>query len=346
MMALRPSVGFFLAVALAMASCGEIPEPEGFSVASSTTPVAGAGDVSVASGPATTAPNLAVPRRDADYVPEVLISTSQRLLLANPELTAPLDLGAALAGLGSIHAVDDLLGGLVVQQAGGSGDIVWLSAEGDEPEIVDDQGAELLDVGYAGGSPHAVVLVGDRQVDSIRLVDPERTEVVALDDGEEVIDLSASTGIYALAIEDQQCGDLRFFSSDGEELEVDGITQPPCPVPRRPAYGAVALSPDGGVVIYTVVSYRDDAIEVATELVAVDLTTGEYFRYKIGEDGDRITALSFDGRRAVYLRQSVGQTSVTVLPLVSEGQESPIDLLGATTVNSVAFTRWSVVSGL
>jgi hypothetical protein len=118
-------------------------------------------------------------------------------------------------------------------------------------------------------------------------------------------------------------------------------------VPRRPAYGAVALSPDGATVVYTVVSYRDDAIEVATELVAQDLSTGEvFFQRKIGEDGDSITALSFDGQRAVFLRQSVAQTSVTVLPLVADAIETPIDVAGASVVNSVAFTRLSVVNGV
>jgi hypothetical protein len=349
-MARRALVGSFLVVAIA-AACGEIAEPEGFSVPSSTAEVASSGELVLAE-PVTTSPSTPptsadfVPRPEEGYVPEVLISTEQQVLLASAERTQPLD--GSLAGVGSTHAVDDLLGGLVIQRssAGAAGDIIWLSAEREEPQTVDEDGAELLDVGYVGGSPYAVVLVGGTQVDGIRLVDNERTPVVTLDDGEEVLDLSASAGLNAIAIENEMCGDLRFYRSDGTRLELGGPVEPDCIVPHRPAYGAVALSPDGGALLYTVVSYRDDGIEVATDLVARNLSTGEdYFRHRIGEDGERIAALSFDGDRAAYLRESFDGSSVTVLDLTDEALETPIGLLGATSVNSVAFTRLSVATG-
>ncbi|MDH3683300.1 MAG: hypothetical protein OEV40_25535, partial [Acidimicrobiia bacterium] len=282
-----------------------------------------------------------VPSRPPDYLPEVLISSDLQLLAASPTEVRPLV--GPFAGLAADRAVDDLLGGLVVQEpdaeGAGPGDVVWYRAEGGEPMVIDQAGAELLDVGYVGGSPAAVVLVGSDQVDRIRLVDNERTLMVTLEDEEQVLDLSASGGFHALVLANDRCGDLRFYAADGTRIDLNGPGEPDCIVPRRPAYGAVGLSPDAGAVVYTDVSYRDDGIEIATELVARELPSGtEYFRAKIGDDGDRITALSFDGERVAYLRQSETGVAVAVVDLSTEA-ETLIPLDADIVVDSVSFAR-------
>jgi hypothetical protein len=272
----------------------------------------------------------------------VLISSDREVLAADATGVTPLSapFGARPAAI----ALDDFLGGLVVQEAAagaapGRGSVIWLRAEGGDPVVVDEDGGELLDVGYVDGSPTAVVLADEDQVDRIRLVDDERTAVLSLGEEEELLDLSASGSLHAVVIRNDRCGDLRFYAADGIEIDLNGPGEPNCIVPRRPGYGAVALSPGGGAIAYTEVSYRDDGIEVMTELVARELSTGvEYYRGKIGEDGERITALSFDGDRVAYLRKSEGDTSAAVLDLRTE-QEVPIDLSGLVGVDSVSFAR-------
>ncbi len=346
-MASRLVLGLAIVGVFGVASCAEIPEPEGFSIATVTSEASPADVASGIGEPAVAAqsnsPNTTefVPSAPPDYLPEVLISTELAVFSAGEEAARPLD--GSFAGLRTARAVDDLLGGLVIQESGG-GDVVWLPAESAEPEILDRAGAQLLDVGYVGGSPFAVVHVGDGLIDRIRLVDGARTPMIRLEDDEQVLALSASGGLHAMVVANDRCGDLRFYSAEGDQVDLNGPGEPDCIVPRRAAYGAVGLSPDGGALVYTVVSYRDDGIEVATELVARDLDTGtDFLRRKIGEDGDRITALSFDGERVAYLRQSDQTASVTILNLTDE-QETPVDLEGIALIDSVSFARLPLAS--
>ena len=271
-------------------------------------------------------------------MPEVLISTDQAVLLAGLDGVRVLD--GTFARVRTARAVDDLLGGLVLEQGENGGEVVWLAAQGEEPVVLDVEGAQLLDVGYTEGSPTAVVLVDEKQIDQIRLVDNVRMPLAVLGDDEQLLALSSSGALHAVAIANERCGDLRFYRADGSLIDLNGPGEPACIVPRRPVYGAVALSPDGGALVYTVVRYRDDGIEVTTELVARELSTGsDYFRRQIGQDGDRITALSFDGERVAFLRQSIDGASANVLDLADNSPETPIDLLGATLIDSVSFTR-------
>ena len=337
----------FLALA---AACGEITEPESFAIAPPSTiaeteanadeevVVAPEGVVSASS----TSTTEFVPSID-DYVPEILISSEDDLLTVDAEgLTTPL--GAPFGSVSAATAVDDFTGGLAVQAAAagaasGPGPVLWLRAEGGEPVVLDNDGALLLDVGYIDSAATAVVLTDQDQIDLIRLVDDERTELVSLGEEEELLDLSAGGSIHALVVRNDRCGDLRFYAADGNEIDLNGPGEPDCIVPRRPAYGAVALSPDGGAMVFTEVSYRDDGIEVATDLVARELSTGaEYFRQPIGEDGERITALSFDGSRVAFLRQSDGETTATMIDLNTEAV-IPVDLTGITGVGSLSFAR-------
>lgn len=342
----RSASGVLLASALFVASCGEIVEPEGFAIDVSTPLVStnaaeGVPDrVAEEQAPGVTTTTNFVPRTP-NYVPEVLISADEVVLAAAGGQVRSLE--GLFADLGTSRAVDDMLGGLVVQRAGGPagpGEVIWLPAQATEPTVIDDSGAQLLDVGYVDGSPSAFVLVDERVVDRIRLADDERISVVTLGEGEDMLGLSASGGLYAIVVSNERCGDLQFYNADGRLIDLNGPGEPDCIVPRRPAYGAVALSPDLGAVAYTMVRYRDDGIEVSTDLMVRDLGTGiDYIERSIGEEGDQITALSFDGERVAYLKTSAEGRSVKLIQLSPEELEGAIDLPDAGTIESVSFTR-------
>jgi Tol biopolymer transport system component len=112
-------------------------------------------------------------------------------------------------------------------------------------------------------------------------------------------------------------------------------------------FGAVALSPDGLQLAYTVVSYRDDGIEAGTELVIRDLGGGAILVSRIvGKDGEQIDALSFDGRRVLYQRRSAGAVAVFLQPIT--GQVAAERLTMPSTVsglNSVSLARLPVATG-
>lgn len=343
------SVTMRLLVVLAVVGvgCGEIVEPEAFSL-TTVAPVADSGASSVAApipGEPVTTGLVAdfFPVRDDDYVPEVLISTSQSVLSVGPTGVQPLV--GSFAGLNTTRAFDDLLGGLVVQRGIEDGEVIWLPAQGEEPAVLDESGARLLDVGYSDGSPIAVVALEDR-LEQIRLVDAERFPLPVLEDGEEVLALSSSGGLHALAVANVRCGEVRFFNAAGDLIDLNGPGEPDCPVPRRPAYGAVGLSPDGSSLAYTVVSYRNDGTEAGTQLVVRDLESGSvFFRTLIGDDGDRITAVTYDGDRVAYLLVSSDQTSVLVQDLRGDKTVSPVDLSGVSLVDSVSFARLPLADG-
>jgi hypothetical protein len=107
-------------------------------------------------------------------------------------------------------------------------------------------------------------------------------------------------------------------------------------------FGAVALSPDGDAVAYTLVSYRSDTTEAGTDLVVRELiVASDFLNLRIGEAGDSITSLAFDGERAGYLRTSAGAQSVTLLDLVDRS-ELPVDLIQAGDISSLSFARMPV----
>lgn len=330
---------------LIAAACGDIVEPEPFTMATSTTAAEVESGASSVEPPDPTVAGAALstdflPNPPDNYESEVLISTRQGLLSATPgglvqTLTAP------FAGLRTTRAVDDLLGGLVYENVS-TGGVVWLSAQGEAQDLLDGAPARLLDVGYLDGSPSAVLLTDSGLVEQIRLADRLQTPLLELGEDEEILALSTSGALHALAVADDQCGAVRFFGADGAEVDLNGPRRPSCPVPRRPAFGALALSPEGGALVYTRVSYRDDGLEVSTELVARELGTGtEYYQTVIGQEGDRITSVAFDGERVVYLLKAADGTAlVAVLDLGQAGQSRAINLEGiVTTVDSVSFVR-------
>lgn len=334
---------------LVVVACGEVPEPEPFALTgstASTAPDSGASSVEAPSAggddPEVTvvAPNF-VPQRPADYLPEVLVSTGSELLAAGlGSEAAPLD--GLFAGQTSVRAVDDLLGGLVVQRPGVDSDVVWLSGEEALAVATD---ATLYDVGFAGAA-YAVVEI-DGALEQIRLVDRERTTLFPLAEEQEVLSLSSSGVLSAIALADTECGAVRFVDVDGNPVTIDAMGEPNCPVPGRPYFSNVALSPDGGALAYTVVTYREDGLEAATDLSVLDIGGSTiYFRRKIGEDGDRITSLTFDGDRVAYLKRTADTQAVTVLQVASGAQERTVSVpAGEAQVSSISFARLPLAEG-
>jgi len=334
-------------VSIVAASCGEVPEPGVFTAApdAGSAGDGGQGNTDTAT-PATTIVERPVettdfvPRRTDNSVPELLIASSKGVWVGD---SSQFELvGGSLQDVSVSHVVDDLISGLVVQEGDESGPVKWVSGVEAESSVISEGGAELVDVGYVNGASFAVLHSGG-SVELVRLVDGVRTPLVELGAGEELVDSSVSGAMIAMALSNSRCGDIRFYGADGAQIEVDGPGEPDCIVPQRPTYGATALSPDGGSLAYTVVTYRDDLVEVATELVVRDLSSGEeWFRRKIGEDFDRILALSFDGDRVTYLRDSTDAKSVTVLELTGDREETQIDLEEKVDVKSVSFARLAV----
>ena len=284
------------------------------------------------------------------YIPTLLVSGSPFILaadqLASPEDGTPQLVSTPLAGdlanLSSVRAVDDLGGGLVIEDNAGA--IVYRPSQGD-PETLTATG-QLLDVGYWDGSPQAFVATADGLINRIQLlseagVELEQQAHFQLADNEQIVAFAASRDIQAIIVQDDECGELRFYGFDGQLLDLPGPEAPPCAFPGRPTFGSVALSPGGDAVAYTVVTYRGDGIEAGTSLVGQELAVGgvEFANRKIGEDSDTITSLSFDGQRAAYLKQSEGVETVTILDLTVERSEVPVDLAGIVGAETVAFAR-------
>lgn len=339
-------VAVLFTAALVMSACGELVQPEAYSPSTSTTVADGveqqtASQIQEQPG-LTGGIDEFVPTPEPGYVPTLLVS-GDNYVFANDGL-ASLPLDGLLADLSTTRAVDDLVGGLVIQES--AGPIVYRQAQGDPETLDDTPDSRLLDVGYWDGSPRAFVEVGSGRVDWIQLAersgsDRERQIHLELAEDEEIVAFSASRDLQAAIIQDDRCGELRFFSADGQPLDFPGPAAPDCVFPGRPAYGAVALSPDGGAVAYTIVSYRGDGTEAATELVARELLAGSdfFFSRRIGEDLDVVTSLAFDGERAAYLKESDGADSVTLLDLAVDSLEVAVDLIEAGDIYSVSFAR-------
>ena len=341
---LGPLGPVLVAAALLAAACGELEAPAAYSpTTSSTVPVEPEQEDEVDTAPPTQSVQLAdefFPGPDPSYVPSLLVSGDQPVFAVDGLESIPL--GGALDGLEATRVHDDLVGGVVVQAPDGS--IEYRQAQG-QNEALPASGTTLLDVGFWEGSPRAFVKSAPGRVDWIQLVTDdsgvhERRTHFELDEGEEVVAFSASGDIQAVVVQDAGCGEMRFYGSDGELLALRGPEPPPCTFPGRPSFGAVALSPDGGAVAYTIVTYRDDGTEQVTELTARELLADAppFFQRRIGEDLDVISSLTYDGARVAYVRSSGGGQSVGLLDLTTES-ELAVDLLAVDQVFSVAFTR-------
>ena len=60
---------------------------------------------------------------------------------------------------------------------------------------------------------------------------------------------------------------------------------------------------------------------------------------------DQVTALSFDGQRVVYLRQTADDRAVAVMTLEGDEEETPISLSGVALIDSISFARLPLADG-
>ena len=274
------------------------------------------------------------PPRPDGYVPGVLASLGTNLVLVEGDTIT--DLGERFPGAPIERVVDDFLGGIVAQLAG---DIVqWLPAGGAAPTLVSANNGSLLDAGFIDDTLAVQVFVEvPGGIDRIKLVDGEREAFTRFEEGASVVAFSSSNGIQAVAIGDNDCGSLAFFNTSGQRVDLGGPGDPACPVPRRPHFGAVAMSPGGEVVTYTEVTYREDGLPASSVLTVLELESGTVlFSDTVGAPGEQIESLSYDGRRITFLR--TGETGREV-GLVTVADQVETIIAGLPGVQDVGFAR-------
>ncbi len=344
-----------LVVALLGAACTEVGDPI-IATASNTTvvddaeaAVATEGEVAVTGGP--TATTVFSPRADPDYVPTLIVSAGGAVYEVDATTITPIvDAEASSVA----DAADDLSGGIVAELASDTegATIDWFASGGSSFVQVDATGGALLDVTYADGSPEVLVLLEDGldRVERISLVTGARTPLAALGDGESLLDVAAAAGRYLLVSADQACGGLRFLSADGEDLNLVGPPEAECPVPRRPAFGLGALSPEGDAVAFTELTYRSDGLVTSTDVVVWELgADAELARVTVAGSGEAVLDLAFDGRRVAVLRLDASDDAapgevVEIYDPVGAGDVvTSVPLAGATAVR---FSRLPVAVSL
>lgn len=327
-----------LATALGVSACAEIGEPnlgERVSATSSTVvPDANEDDEAETEVVSADVSSVFSPPRPDGYVPGVLASLGTTLVLVEGESIT--DLGERFPGAPIERVVDDFLGGIVAQL---EGDIVqWLPAGGAAPTPVSANNGRLLDAGFIDDTLAVQVFVEVPDgIDRIKLVDGEREAFTRLEEGASVVAFSSSNGIQAVAIGDNACGSLAFFNTSGQRVDLGGPADPECPVPRRPQFGAVAMSPGGEVVAYTEVTYREDGLPASSVLTVLELESGSVlFNGPVGSPGEQIESLSYDGRRVTFLR--TGETGREV-GLVTVADQVETIIPGLAGVQDVGFAR-------
>ena len=274
------------------------------------------------------------PTRPDGYVPGLLGSLGTTLVLV--EGVTITDLGERFPGAPVERVVDDFLGGIVAQLEGNI--VQWLPADGAAPTLVSADDSGLLDAGFIDDTLAVQVFVEvPGGIDRIKLVDREREAFTRFDAGASVVAFSSSNGIQAVAIGDDACGSLAFFNTSGLQVDLGGPGDPDCPVPRRPHFGAVAMSPGGDVVAYTEVTYREDGLPALSVLTVLELASGTVlFSGTVGTPGEQIESLSYDGRRVAFLRTGETGREVGVVTIADE-VETIIE--GLEGVQDVGFAR-------
>lgn len=325
------------AVVLFGAGCAEIGQPylgEGVSASSTTVATEDPEDAPQDEIVSANVSAVYSPPRPDGYVPVLMASLGSTLVLVDDG--AITDLGNRFPGAAVERIVDDFLGGLVAQL---EGDVIqWLPADGAAPTLISRANGSLLDAGFVDDTlaVQAFLEVAGG-IDRVKLVDGEREPFTRFDDGATVVAFSSSNGIQAVAIGDAACGSLAFFNTSGQRIDLGGPSDPECPVPRRPHFGAVAMSPGGDVVAFTEVDYRDDGLPASTVLTLLELESGSVLlAEQVGRPGEQIESLSYDGRRLAFLR--TGETGRQVgLVIVADQAESIIE--GLEGVQDVSFAR-------
>ena len=332
---------------LVSASCGEVGEPDlGSAPTTSIVVDAGAGSQpEPADEPqdAGEAPVQASPPTPEGYVAAVVLSTSAGVLAGEADqvsaLATPLDVVAAN------RSADDFFGGLVVQLDDGR--VLWFPAEGGEGEIINADGGSLLDVGFRDGTPEAILSSPGNVIDRVQLVTKERQPLTVLADDRQLLDFSAGAGLFVLVYTDESCGGLLFLNSRGEEVDLPGPGGAPCPVPRRPGFSQVSLSPASDTYVYTEVEYRSDGVEASTHLIGREFSSDvELFRIRIGEAGDRIRSVAFDGRRVVMLRESLDEEVEDGLVIIDTSDPELVIPTAEEEANAVTFARFPLTVGV
>lgn len=322
---------------LGAASCAEVGQPylgEGVSPPS-TTAVADTEDVPEAEEiESANFSSVFSPSRPDGYIPPVLASLGTNLVLVDDGIVT--DLGTRFPGAPVERVVDDFLGGLVAQLEGGA--VQWLPADAAAPTLVSQNNGVLLDAGFIDDTLAVqVFLEVAGGIDQVKLVDGERVSFTRFDEGASVVAFSSSNGIQAVAIGDEACGSLAFFNTSGQRIDLGGPGDPECPVPRRPHFGAVAMSPGGDVVVYTEVTYREDGLPASTMLTVLELASGiALLAEPVGAPGEQIESLAFDGRRIVFLRTGEAGRQVGLVDVVSQAESVVAGLDG---VRDVDFAR-------
>ena len=274
------------------------------------------------------------PPRPDGYTPGILASVDTGLVLVEGDTVT--DLGDRFPVGPVERVVDDYLGGLVAQL---EGDVIqWLPADGAAPTQVSDTDGGLLDAGFIDDTLAVQVFVEVPDgIDRIKLVDGEREAFTRFDQGANVVAFSSSNGIQAVAIGDDACGSLAFFNTSGQRIDLGGPPDPACPVPRRPHFGAVAMSPGGDVVAYTEVTYREDGLPASSVLTVLELESGTVlFSDTVGAPGEQIDSLSYDGRRVTFLRTGEGGREVGLVMVADQIETIIAGLVG---VQDVGFAR-------
>lgn len=329
--------GWLVAGALVGAACAEIGEPylgEGVRPPSTTIASEDPEELPEAEVVSADVSSVFSPPRPEGYTPPVLASLGETLVLV--EGSTITDLGNRFPGAPTVRIVDDFLGGLVAELEGGI--VQWLPADGAAPTLVSQGNGTLLDAGFVDDTLAVQVFleVADG-IDQVKLVDGEREPFTRLDEEASIVAFSSSNGIQAVAIGDDECGTLAFFNTSGQRVDLGGPPDPECPVPRRPRFGAVAMSPGGDVVAYTEVTYRDDGLPASTQLTVLELESGTALLVEaVGAPGEQIESLAFDGRRVVFLRTGETGRQVGLVDVVDQAESVVEGLVG---VRDVSFAR-------
>ncbi len=275
------------------------------------------------------------PSRASDYTPLVLASTTTGLLTIDPDGTVTA-VESPFNDSSVVSAVDDYFGGVVAEVQGSV--VQWLPANSTEAQLVSQGNGTLLEAGFLDASLAVQIFLSVAGgVDRVKLVDGEREPFTRLAEGEQLMDFSSSNGIQALTIRDAECGQLRFLNVSGEQVDLRGPTATDCDVKRRPKFGSVALSPDGGSVAYTEITYRGDGLPASTQLIAMELgTSAPLLSTQIGGPGEQIESLAYDGRRLTYLRTGESGREVALLAVAGDGETVITNVSG---VQFVSFAR-------
>ncbi len=320
-----------------LSACAEIGQPYlGEGVSPTSTTLANEDPETLSEPEVVSADVSAVfaPPRPEGYVSPVLASLGSKLVTIERGLIT--DLGDRFPGAQVERVVDDYLGGLVAQLEGET--VQWLPADGAAPTLVSQSNGSLLDAGFVDDTLAVqVFLAVPGGIDRVKLVDGERETFTRFEAGRGVVAFSSSNGIQAVAIGDDACGTLAFFNTSGQRVDLGGPSDPECPVPRRPYFGAVALSPGGDVVAYTEITYREDGLPASTMLTVLELASGRTLLSEpVGAPGEQIESLSFDGRRVVFLRTGEIGRQVGLVDVIDESESV---IAGLEGVQGVGFAR-------